>query len=144
MKVSILISLAFLSSLLLGCASTQTKSLLEERAGYGVTPPAVNLAGAGSAKYVPTRVPETVIVPWLHGKDLSPTEYFWGSWLSVVVVPETWQMKAVEVPKATKSGVKRTPSRPPAKPKMGAKSYGRMSQLETYGLKMASKRIQLT
>lgn len=112
MKVSILISLAFLSNVLLGCASSQTKSLLEERAGYGVTPPAVNLSGSGGVKYVPTRVPETVIVPWLHAKELPSKDYFWGGWLSVVVAPETWEMKPVEVPKSSKPGSRRTPDMP--------------------------------
>ncbi len=122
MKVFTLISLVFLSSLFVGCASTNQKSLLEERAGYGVTAPNVNLAGSGAVKYVPTRVPETVIVPWLHAKELPSKDYFWGAWLSVVVKPETWEMKKVEVPKdEKKKATKRTPekpaaSRPKAKP----------------------------
>lgn len=120
MKVSILISAAFLSNFLLGCASTPTKSLLEERAGYGVTPPNVNLSSAGSTKYVPTRVPEIVIVPWLHDKPLSKTEYFWGGWLSVVVAGETWQMKAVEAPRTTKGKAQKTINKPQPRPAIGS------------------------
>ena len=113
MKAFTLISLAFLSSVLIGCASTNQKSLLEERAGYGVAPPNVNLSGAGSVKYVPTRIPETVIVPWLHAKELPSKDYFWGAWLSVVVMPETWEMKKVEIPKSEKKkATKRTPDKP--------------------------------
>ena len=58
MKVFTLISLVFLSSLINGCASTNQKSLLEERAGYGFTAPPMNVSGQGGVKYVPTRVPE--------------------------------------------------------------------------------------
>lgn len=117
MKAFTLTSLVFLSSFFVGCASTGQKSLLEERAGYGgAPPPSVSLSGSGSVKYVPTRVPETVIVPWLHGKELPSKDYFWGSWLSVRVKPETWEMKAVEVPAAAKPTVKRTQSKPQATP----------------------------
>lgn len=96
MKVSILISLAFLSSFIVGCASTDSKNLLEERAGYGFNPPRMSLSGDGGAKYVPTRVPEKVVVAWLHAKELPSKDYFWGSWLSIVVAPESWEMKKVE------------------------------------------------
>lgn len=117
MKVFTLTLLAFLSSFVVGCASTSQKSLLEERAGYGFAPPTnVNLAGSGSVKYVPTRVPEKVIVPWLHAKELPSKDYFWGSWLSVVVAHETWEMKASEVPKTTRSKAKRTQDKPRVKP----------------------------
>lgn len=125
MKVSILISAVFLSNFLLGCASTPTKSLLEERAGYGVAPPNVNLSSAGPTKYVPTRVPEIVIVPWLHDKPLSKTEYFWGGWLSVVVAGETWQMKAVEVPKSIKGKAPRTTNKP--RPRNSKEAPGKAS-----------------
>lgn len=117
MKASILILLACLSSLVMGCASTQSKSLLEERAGYDVKPPSMKLSGSGSVKYVPTRVPEQVIVPWLHAKELPSKDYFWGAWISVVVTPETWEMKPVDVPKTTKSGAKKIPPKPRQKPK---------------------------
>lgn len=120
MRAFTLISLAFLSSLIVGCASTGEKSLLEERAGYGGTsPPNVNLSGSGSVKYVPTRIPETVIVPWLHGKELPSKDYFWGSWLSVRVKPETWEMKKVEVPNTKQKSAKRTQEKPmlPSPPK---------------------------
>ena len=95
MRAFILILLACLSNFLVGCASTPPQSLLEERAGYRVKSPNVNLAGEGGAKYLPTRVPEKVIVAWLHEKELSPKVYFWGGWLSVSVIPESWEMKAV-------------------------------------------------
>ena len=104
MKAFILISLAFLSSVMVGCASTNQKSILEERAGYGREIPNVNLSGSGGFKYVPTRVPEKVIVPWLHGKDLPSKDYFWGGWLSVIVEPEAWEMTKVETPKILRKG----------------------------------------
>lgn len=118
MKASILTLLACLSSFAVGCASAPPRSLLEERAGYEVKPPNMKLSGSGNVKYVPTRVPETVIVPWLHKKELSPTEYFWGAWLSVVVAPETWEMKQVDVPKGAKGKAPRTTTKPrPRTPK---------------------------
>ena len=122
MKAFTLFSLVFLSSFVIGCASNNQKSLLEERAGYGVTPPNVTLTGSGPVKYVPTRIPETVIVPWLHAKELPSKDYFWGAWLSVVVKPETWETRKVEIPKSEKKkSTQRTPekpqqSRPKAKP----------------------------
>lgn len=117
MKAFTLISAVFLSSIFVGCASVNQGSLLEERAGYNTPSPNVNLSGAGSVKYVPTRVPEKVIVPWLHAKELPSKDYFWGAWLSVVVMPESWEMKKVEVPKAEKAKtVKRTPDKPTASP----------------------------
>lgn len=116
MKAFTLISLAYLSSALFGCASSPSKSLLEERAGYGFTPPPVGLNGSGSVKYVPTRVPEQVVVAWLHAKELPSKDYFWGSWLSIVVAPEAWEMKKVSVPKNEKKVTKRTPERPQTAP----------------------------
>jgi hypothetical protein len=112
MKTFTLISLAFLSSLILGCASSEKKSLLEERAGYGFNAPPMNMNGTGGVKYVPSRVPEQVVVAWLHAKELPSKDYFWGSWLSIVVAPEAWEMKKVEVAKTEKKQVKRTPDRP--------------------------------
>lgn len=117
MKAFTLISVAFLSSLFAGCASITQRSLLEERAGYGGTSPNINLTGSGSVKYVPTRVPEKVITPWLHAKELPSKDYFWGAWLSVVVMPESWEMKKVDVPKIeTKKTTKRTPDKPNTAP----------------------------
>lgn len=117
MKAYTLISLAFLSSIFVGCASTHKKSLLEERAGYGFNPPNVSLSGNGSVKYVPTRVPERVITPWLHAKELPSKDYFWGAWLSVVVMPEAWEMKKIEVAKTEKvKTTKRTQDRPKTSP----------------------------
>jgi hypothetical protein len=52
MKVSTLISLAFLISLC-ACSSTPTKTVLEERAGYDIKgPPLSSLGNAGGVKYV--------------------------------------------------------------------------------------------
>ncbi len=116
MKVFTLISLVFLSSIINGCASTNQKSLLEERAGYGFTAPPMNMSGQGGVKYVPTRVPEQVVVAWLHAKELPSKDYFWGSWLSIVVAPEAWEMKKVVVPKSDKKQTKRTSERPTAGP----------------------------
>lgn len=116
MKVFTLISLVFLSSLINGCVSHPSKSLLEERAGYGFTAPPMGLGGSGNVKYVPTRVPEQVVVTWLHAKELPSKDYFWGSWLSIVVAPEAWEMKKVSVPKAEKKMTKRTPERPQSTP----------------------------
>lgn len=122
MKVYILTLLVCLSSFVVGCASTPLKSLLEERAGYDVKPPSLKLSGSGSVKYVPTRVPETVIVPWLHAKELPSKDYFWGAWISVVVTPEAWEMKPVEVPKTVKGKAPRTTAKPkPVAPKAPGK-----------------------
>lgn len=115
MKVFTLISLVFLSSILSGCVSAPSKSLLEERAGYGFTPPPMGLGGSGRVKYVPTRVPEQVVVAWLHAKELPSKDYFWGSWLSIVVAPEAWEIKKIPVPKVAKKGPTREPSKPQGK-----------------------------
>lgn len=122
MKVFTLISLVFLSSLINGCASTNQKSLLEERAGYGFTAPPMNMSGQGGVKYVPTRVPEQVVVAWLHAKELPSKEYFWGSWLSIVVAPEAWEMKKVPIPKTSGPKAKpRTQDKPVQKPPKGSR-----------------------
>lgn len=99
MKAFILISLACLSSIVIGCASTE-KSILEERAGYGLKTPDMAMGNSGDFKYVPSRVPEKVVVGWLHKKELQPKVYFWGSWLSIIVTGETMELKKVEIPKA--------------------------------------------
>ena len=116
MRAFTLILLVFSINILAGCSSTPTKSLLEERAGYGFkAPPLVNLGKSGDVKFVPTRVPEKVVIAWLHDHELPSKDYFWGSWLSIVVAPESWEMQKVEVPKSDKSTTKRTPQRPAAK-----------------------------
>ena len=123
MKGSILILLSFSISCLVACSSTPTKNLLEERAGYGVNaPPLGQLGTSGGVRYVPTRVPEKVVVAWLHAKELPSKDYFWGSWLSIVVAPEGWEMKKVDVPKADKSKAKHTEDRPTAKPPKRART----------------------
>jgi len=77
----------------------------------------MSLSGNGSVKYVPTRVPEKVITPWLHAKELPSKDYFWGAWLSVIVTPEAWEMKKVEVAKVEKvKTTKRTQDRPTSAP----------------------------
>lgn len=117
MKAFILILLSFSISGLVACSSSPTKSILEERAGYGVNaPPLGKLGASGGVRYVPTRVPEKVVVAWLHAHELPSNDYFWGSWLSIVVAPEGWKMTKVEVPKTENSKVKRTPDRPNTKP----------------------------
>ena len=117
MKGSILILVSFSISGLIGCSSTPTKSILEERAGYGVNaPPLGQIGSSGGVRYVPIRVPEKVVVAWLHAHELPSNDYFWGSWLSIVVAPEGWEMKKVDVPKTDSSKVKRTPDRPNVKP----------------------------
>ncbi len=122
MKVFTLISLVFLSSLINGCASTNQKSLLEERAGYGFTAPPMNMSGQGGVKYVPTRMPEQVVVAWLHAKELPSKDYFWGSWLSIVVAPEAWEMKKVPIPKTSIPKTKpRTQDKPAQKPPKGSR-----------------------
>lgn len=125
MKEFTLISLVFLSSLMVGCATTNQKSLLEERAGYGFTSPPMNMSGQGGVKYVPTRVPEQVVVAWLHAKELPSKDYFWGSWLSIVVAPESWEMKKVAVPKPAGPKTKRTQEKPTQKPPKGTKTEAR-------------------
>lgn len=108
MKEFTLISLACLSSIFVSCASgDKKKSVLEERAGYGFAPPPVAINGSGPVKYVPTRVPERVLVAWLHAKELPSKDYFWGSWLSIVVTPEAWEMKRVEAPTSHRGGQKK-------------------------------------
>ena len=115
MKVSTLILLASLSNFVFGCAETQKKSLLEERADYGINAPPLDLKDSkgGSVQYVPTRVPERVAIAWLHQHELPSKDYFWGSWLSVIVVQEGWQV--VKVPRT-----KRAPDNP--KPKDQSRS----------------------
>lgn len=109
MKEFILILLACLSSIFVGCASGDKKnSVLEERAGYGFVPPNIGANGSGPVKYVPTRVPERVLVAWLHAKELPTKDYFWGSWLSIVVTPESWEMKKVEISRKEKGIFKKS------------------------------------
>lgn len=125
MKAFILILLSFSISGLVGCSSAPTKSILEERAGYGVnSPPLGQIGSSGGVRYVPTRVPEKVVVAWLHAHELPSNDYFWGSWLSIVVAPEGWEMKKLDVPKGESLKVKRTPDRPnvkaPKRPKAPA------------------------
>lgn len=118
MKASIRILLSCSISFLVGCSSTPTKTTLEERAGYGVNaPPLGSIGSSGGVRYVPTRVPEKVIVAWLHAHELPSKDFFWGSWLSVVVAPESWEMRKVDVPKDDKSKIKRTEDRPTTTPK---------------------------
>lgn len=117
MKGSIPILLVCSISFLVGCSSTPTKTVLEERAGYGVNGPPLGSVGAsGGVRYVPTRVPERVVVPWLHAHELPSKDYFWGAWLSVIVEPESWAMVKVDVPKVEKAKGKRTEDKPGAKP----------------------------
>jgi len=136
MKVFILTSLVFLISLG-GCSSSEKKpNLLEERAGYKIDSiPIAGIGQSGSVQLVPTRVPEKVVVAWLHEHDMPSKAYFWGSWLSIVVEDERWEMVKVDVPSADKK-TQRTPekpkskSRPKPKAQMGA---GKSSQRETNG-----------
>lgn len=101
-------SISFSISCFMGCSSAPTKNLLEERAGYGVNLPSIDSLGTkGGVRYVPTRVSERVIVAWLHAKELPSKDYFWGSWLSIVVAPESWEMKKVPIPET--SGPKARP-----------------------------------
>ena len=124
MKASTLISLVFSISLVCGCSSAPTKSLLEERAGYGFNAPGMQGMTMDGVRYAPTRVPEKVIVAWLHAKELPSKDYFWGSWISVVVAPEGWEMVKVETSKGEKPKVKNVEARPsgkrPARTKAGA------------------------
>ena len=124
MKAFIRILFASSISLLAACASEPQKNLLEERAGYGTNNlPNMNVHGTtGSVRYVPTRVPEKVMIAWLHAKELPSKDYFWGSWLSIIVAPEGWEMTKVDVSKADKQKqIKRTEDRPTSSPlKQGA------------------------
>ena len=119
MKEFILISRVFLISFLAACAATPTKSVLEERAGYGVNAPSFGIQAGKSVSYVPTRIPEKVTVAWLFPHPLPSKDYFWGSWISLIVAPEDWEMLKVDVPKNDKTKLKRTQERPSAKPKKG-------------------------
>lgn len=115
MKAFILILLAFSTSFFLGCSSQPTKNLLEERAGYGFKAPSLaNIGKSGDVRFVPTRIPEKVVIAYLHDHELPSKDYFWGSWISIVVEPESWEMRKVEVPKADKS-MKRTLEKPKTK-----------------------------
>ena len=111
MKGSILISLSCLISIIVACSAQPTKSLLDERAGYGASQPQMDLAGSGSVRYVPERIPEKVAVAWLHAHELPSKDYFWGSWISIVILPESWEMKKLEVPAIEKHKMK-TDERP--------------------------------
>jgi hypothetical protein len=115
MKVSTIISLAFLISGLMGCAGNPAKNTLEERAGYGVNAPPMILGEAGDVQYVPSRVPEKVVVAWLNAHELPSKDYFWGSWLSILVAPEAWVMKKIAVPPSSRKTI-RTQTRPTKKP----------------------------
>ena len=115
MKASILISLAFLINCISGCSSAPTKTILEERAGYGVNTFPQGLEEVGDVQYVPTRIPEKVVVAWLHAHELPSKDYFWGSWISVLVAPENWVMKKVAVVPHSHQKIK-TSGRPQGKP----------------------------
>jgi hypothetical protein len=91
MKIFIHILAALSSSFLISCAST-TKSVLEERAGYNNPMPQLQMSNQKGARLIPKRVPEKVIVAWLHPHELPSKDYFWGSWISIVVVQESWEM----------------------------------------------------
>ncbi|GHT97389.1 hypothetical protein FACS1894126_1340 [Alphaproteobacteria bacterium] len=113
MKAFTPIFLAFSTSLLAACAGSG-KNILEQRAGYGEpAAPGMDLGGVGDVQYVPTRVPEKVVVAWLHAHELPTKDYFWGSWLSIVAADETWEM--VKITPAPSD-----PLRTPARPSKGA------------------------
>lgn len=105
-----LISLVCSTSVLCSCAHNE-KTLLEERAGYEEKAPHLGSDGGGDVRYVPKRVPEKVVVAWLYAHELPSKDYFWGSWLSIVVSQEAWEMSKVEVPISSKEKMK-TPPRP--------------------------------
>lgn len=114
---------ALLTSVLVGCASTDHEQELEKRAGYNLPPlpkAAIGI-GQGGFHYVPTRVPERVAVAWLFPHELSPKEYFWGAWLSVTLAPEGWEMMKIPAPKNAKSLEPRAPEKP-----LGAKPRKRL------------------
>lgn len=100
MKAFTLISLAFSISALVGCAG-QEKTLLEERARYEEAAPDLKMGGAGEVRYVPTRVPEKVVIGWLHAHELPTKDYFWGSWLSILVSAESWEVVKLPPAKGT-------------------------------------------
>lgn len=120
MQVFTLTSLALLTSILVACSSAPTKSLLEERAGYDHARPPFGMNGdPKGSHYVPTRVPEKVVVAWLHAHELPSQDYFWGSWLSIVVEPEGWEMIKADAPESAQ--IKESP-RPKGIPRTAKKS----------------------
>ena len=122
MKAFILLSLALLTNVITGCASEGPKPILEERAGYGSKLPPFQLDKTEDrVRYVPTRVPEKVAVAWLYAHEMPSRDYFWGSWISVVVSSESWQMAKVEIPKEERNAVKENPRPHAAAPKSSKK-----------------------
>lgn len=115
MKAFTIICLVSWISVISGCASSPSKSLLEERAGYGINVPPLSIGGPGDVQYVPMRIPERVIVAWLHAHELPSKDYFWGSWVSILVAPESWEMKKVDLPQNSDEKL-RTQPRPTKKP----------------------------
>lgn len=109
----------------MGCATKTEKSLLEERAGYDVKAPPNGMSEVYSkgVRYVPTRVPEKVVVAWLHPKELPSKDYFWGAWISVLVAPESWEMKKATGPdmKGKKAGLKLSDSTKPTSKRIPSK-----------------------
>ena len=99
-QVSTVIFLALLISFIAGCSST-SRNYLEEYAGYDIRTPPMLLPNEKNGKpvaYMPTRVPKRVVLAWLHGHELPSGDYFQGSWLSILVHNERWEMKPVEIP----------------------------------------------
>ena len=120
MKVFIHILAVLGSSFLVSCATT-SKSILEERAGYNNPMPQLQMSNQKGTRLIPKRVPEKVIVAWLHPHELPSKDYFWGSWISIVVAQESWEMvksdtanaipdvnKKSSLSKSDKSNIKKT------------------------------------
>jgi hypothetical protein len=120
MKVFIHILAVLGSSILVSCATT-SKSVLEERAGYNNPMPQLQMSNQKGTRLIPKRVPEKVIVAWLHPRELPSKDYFWGSWISIVVAQESWEMvksdtanpipdvnKKSSLTKSDKSNIKKT------------------------------------
>lgn len=105
----IVILLALLTSNIIGC-STNPKNYLEERAAYDLRTPPMLLPNEKNGKpiaYMPVRVPKRVVLAWLHGHEMPSKDYFQGAWISLVVNDESWEMKPIELPKAsTKNNLK--------------------------------------
>lgn len=111
MKVILIHFLVFLSSfLIVGCASSEKNSILEERAQYNVQLPSINSRKMNSLK--PLKASEKTTLVWIHPKALPNRDFFWGAWVSMIYRPEVYE----------KISVPRKPELKPKKPTLESNS----------------------
>lgn len=110
MKVILIHFLVFLSSfIVVGCASSEKNSILEERAQYNVQLPGINSRKMNSLK--PLKALEKTTLVWIHSKALPSRDFFWGAWVSMTYRPEVYE----------KVIVPRKPDLKPKKPTLDSK-----------------------